>query len=299
MQIYKTLHISALLILVNLSLFSQPDYAVLGEKEEEIKEIFDSLFYRNEIRFLRTDEQKRMLNERLVERFRSTLDMEGSYEYPFNSLIHCGIFKSPDNVFRIYNWNLRFSDGSYRYYGFIQYYNSKKNKVMTWELQDKSDSIPDPGYQMLTASHWWGALYYYIHPYKDGKKTQYILLGWDGNDNFTNKKIVEHLSFTTSGEPRFGKSVFVKENELLKRYIIEYSIRVSVALIYDGVADAIVWDHLAPENSSKTGDLYYYGPDASYDGFKLTGKKWLYIPDIYVTNPDPPKNKAKKPSDKK
>lgn len=295
MQIYKLLHISILLLIVNLSLFSQPDYTALGEKEDEIREVFDSLFYRNEIRFLRTDDEKIKLNERLLDLFRTTLDMEGSYEYPFNSLMHCGVFKSPDNVFRLYNWNLRFSDGSYHYYGFIQYYNSKKNKVLTWELSDRSDSIPDPENQMLTHTHWWGSLYYFILPYKYKKQTHYILLGWDGNNNFTNKKVVEHLSFTSQGEPRFGKSVFIIDNKLLKRHIIEYSIRVSVALIYDPKAEAIVWDHLAPENSSKTGDLYYYGPDASYDGFKYDGKKWIYIPDIYVTNPNPPKNKAGKP----
>jgi len=287
MQIYRILHISFIFLILNISLNAQIDYNLLSEKEAELKVIFDSLFYRNEIRFLRNDEEKKALNTELRELLSEVLEIDGSFEYPFNSLVNCGILKSPDNRFRIYNWNLRFSDGSYKYYGYIQYYNDKKNKIYSYELNDASDSITDPENQMLTENLWYGVLYYYILPYKDGKKTNYILLGWDGNDNFTNKKIVEHLSFTSAGEPRFGKAVFKYENKTLKRYIIEYSIRVSLALVYDEKADAVVWDHLAPDNSSKIGDINYYGPDASYDGFKLKNGKWFYIPDIYVTNPKP------------
>lgn len=285
------LYILGFVLTLNVCLFSQPDFKLIEEKEGEIKEVFDSLFYRNEIRFLRNDSEKQHLNDSLLGLFREVLNLEGSFDYPFNKLLHCGVLRSPDNRFKLYNWNLRFSDGSYKYYCFIQNYDNKKDIVYTWELYDDSDSILTPERLVLSDKHWYGALYYYILPYNEGKKTHYLLLGWDGNNNFTNKKIVEQLSFTSDGTPRFGKSVFKFEDKTLKRFIIEYSIRVSLTLVYDEKADAIVWDHLAPDNASKADDLYYYGPDASYDGFKCIKGKWMYVPDIYVTNPPPKNNK--------
>ena len=40
---------------------------------------------------------------------------------------------------------------------------------------------------MLSENSWFGALYYKIIPVVKNK-TYYTLLGWDGNDMFSNKK---------------------------------------------------------------------------------------------------------------
>lgn len=285
MQIYKALYVFCFLIILIIPVRAQNAYTEISEGEDQLKTLFDSIFYRNEIRFLRTDDEKIGLNDTLLSVFRELLTKKESFDYPFDKLINCGILKSSDNRVKIYNWNLRFGDGSHKYYGFIQYYHPKKNEVYTWELTDASDSMPDPENRMLTEKQWFGALYYYILAYNEGKKTNYILLGWDGNNHFTNKKIVESLYFTNEGEPRFGKAIFKKDNDVFKRFIIEYPIRVTVALVYDEKVGAIVWDHLAPDNNSKKDDINYYGPDGSYDGFKQNGNKWIYIPEIFVTNP--------------
>jgi len=291
MQIYKNIIISLLCLTYSFTSFSQPNFELIKDLETELVEIFDSLFFKNEIRFLRTDDEKISLNDSLLKLFREVLDAEGSFEYPFNKLIYCGILKSSDNLVRIYNWNLRFSDGSYKYYGFIQYYHPKHNEIYTWELKDVSKNIENPETLILNHNHWYGSLYYYIYTHKERNNTYYMLLGWDGNNFFTNKKTIEPLHFTKEGEPFFGKKVFNYKLRNQTRIIFEYSINVTMVLRYDDNVNAIVWDHLSPENLSKKDDYTYYGPDASYDGLKFEKGKWQYIPEIYVTNPKPKRRK--------
>jgi hypothetical protein len=148
MQRYKTIYVLSFLIFLISPLRAQTAYSEVATYEDELKVLFDSMFLRNEIRFLRTDKEKMELNENLTTIFREALEKKESFDYPFNKLVNCGILKSPDNRVKIYNWNLRFSDGSYRYYGFIQYYHPKLNEVFTWELTDASDSMPEPETKM-------------------------------------------------------------------------------------------------------------------------------------------------------
>ena len=60
------------------------------------------------------------------------------------------------------------------------------------------------------------ALYYKIIPVIKKNKTYYTLLGWDGNDMFSNKKIIEILEFKKS-KLQFGNSMFVYPNQRTKK----------------------------------------------------------------------------------
>ena len=56
----------------------------------------------------------------------------------------------------------------------------------------------------LQNNQWIGALYYQLVTIKRGKRNYYVLFGWDGNNDRSNKKIAEVLSISrglTFGAP--------------------------------------------------------------------------------------------------
>jgi len=46
--------------------------------------------------------------------FKKSLKFPGSYSYPYDSLKFMYKVIAPDNTFKIYNWTLRFDDGSFQ-----------------------------------------------------------------------------------------------------------------------------------------------------------------------------------------
>lgn len=268
----------------------------INDKENNLKILFDSLFYRDNVKFLRTDSEKIILNDTIQKLFYSLLLEENSFNNNFDSLKHIGKLISKDNLCRIITWNLKFSNGSFKYYGYVQYYNKKRNNIQTFILTDKSDSITNPETAVLSYFSWYGALYYSIYNYSLKGKNYYVLFGWDGNNYYTNKKIIDILTFNNNGKPIFGKSVFKIGNKsdsyrIQKRLIFEFTIKATMTCKYNEAVNAIVFDHLSPENKSKTGQYQFYGPDGTFDGLRLEQGKWVLVPDIYVTNPKVKKNK--------
>ena len=70
-------------------------------------------------------------------------------------------------------------------------------------------------------------MYYEIIPIKVNNKIYYTLLGWDGNDINTTKKIIDVLKFTPDSPPTFGANIFNQEE---KRIITEYNSRSTISL---------------------------------------------------------------------
>ena len=249
----------------------------------------DSLrIYMKRIERAKNDSIKLLENSRVLRLLTEILEDDRSFDYAFDTLPYLGIIKSPDNLVKIYNWNLFYKDKSYEYFGFVQYYLKSKEKYIVYPLIDKSSEIPDPEKAILSNTSWYGALYYKIIVNTHKGKTIYTLFGWDGNNEFTNKKIIEILTFANNGKPRFGASVFVIDNDKKKKRILfEFSSRVSMKLHYDEKLGMIVFDHLSPSSSRYIGQYLYYGPDFSYDAFVFTKGKWLYKPIVDVKNPKP------------
>ncbi len=257
--------------------------------EDSLKTYFNNIFYSKD------DLEKKKLNQKIISIFENILTNDSSFTYPFDSLKLMGKLTSPDNMLRIYNWNLTYNDGTYEYFGFIQYYFKKEKKYLIFPLIDKSDEITTPEKASLNNFNWYGALYYQIILKKHTKKKYYTLLGWDGNNEFTNKKNIDVLYFNKNNEPCFGAQIFKIENlpattfwqagKKMKRVIFEFSSRLAMMLRYDDKLKMIVFDHLSPSKPSYEGKYQYYGPDFSYDGFMFEKGKWNYYPDIDVRNP--------------
>jgi len=234
-------------------------------------------------------------NHLISQLFKKVLVDLKSFSYPFDSLKNISKLNSADGFVRIINWNVPLQNGEFQYFGFIQLLDKNKNELKLFELTDQSMTIQNPERAVCNEKNWYGALYYKILTTKWGNKTYYTLLGWDGNDNFTNKKLVEILYF--DGEkPMFGLPIFKAGKNIQNRLIFEYSEQAKMMLKYDEKLDIIVWDHLAPSQPNFTGQYMYYGPDLSQDGIQFIDGYWLLKPNLDLRNFEKSKGKSIKKS---
>jgi hypothetical protein len=216
------------------------------------------------------------------------LKLKGSYNYPFDSLrSYISIINAPNNSFRIFTWQLSRDNGSYRYYGAIQKNNLEKLEL--FPLLDYTDSLLAKENVKLTDltlnnNEWIGALYYNIVEKKIKKQTYYFLFGFDGNDAWSNKKLVEVLWFDNS-KPMFGAPLIQvpSKDEYLHRFVMQFRKDASVSLNYNEEEKMIIIDHLiAPEE--RLADLQFtFLPDGSYSGYKWKKGKWQYVAKIKTT----------------
>lgn len=274
------------------------DTGYFSFEEDSLGILFDSISKTD------NDEVKVKLNELALQLIEDMLYDDHSFNYSYDSLKNIGILKSDDELLRIYTWNMLMSDYSNQYFGFIQYFNKHDKEYTIFPLIDMSAEIENPERVTLTHDKWYGALYYSIIETKGKRHKYYTLLGWDGNNELTSKKIIDVLYFTQSGKPRFGTNIFyitkgdgrrrIKHRQnRQKRIIFEFSSNVVMALRYEKKTKMIVFDHLSPSENHLQGNFQYYGPDWSYDALKFHKGKWQYYIDIDPRNPKPKSDKPK------
>lgn len=227
-----------------------------------------------------TDEKKYIANNNYTIALKELIHNNTSFNYNFDSLKTISILKA--NNLKIYNWAIPLTDGTFEYFAFLQIKKSKEEYTIT-ELIDKSDDIKTPENKILTSKMWYGALYYKIIHDKNLGEDYYTLLGWDGNNNLTNKKIIDVINVSNSGMIKFGAPIFKTKKKTKKRVIFEYSEDVVMSLKFHQNSERIVFDHLVPASSKLVGIYEYYGPELNIvDAFNLEKGKWLYEEDSDV-----------------
>ncbi len=215
------------------------------------------------------------------------LKVENSYQFPFDSVVTMSVKYAPDNTFRILTWQLQMKDHSHRYYGAIQY-NTPELKLTP--LIDMSMFVGNPEDTLLSANSWYGCLYYNIIQKKYRGKTYYYLFGWDGNDMWSNKKLVDVLTFDEFGTPKFGHPQFLKRDDPnpKTRIIIEYKEDASPVFNYDEQLKMIVISFLRPENPMSEGIYFTYIPDGTYIGFYFKKGLWRFKDQVFDQTQDAP-----------
>ncbi|MEE1118905.1 MAG: hypothetical protein U0K90_03150, partial [Bacteroidales bacterium] len=130
-------------------------------------------------------------------------------------------------------WAVFSNEGDYDNFGMIQARNETTEEYEIYRLWDRSDDVFSPQEAKLTDTSWFGAVYYELITTKNENITYYTLLGWDGKDIYSKRKIIEPITFKrNSGRPNFGASIFYKEKQL-KRMIFEYAPTASFNLKWD------------------------------------------------------------------
>lgn len=213
--------------------------------------------------------------------FIESFDENGAFEYPFSKLQFSTIASSDGKV-RLFNWNQPFRDGQHKYYCFVLRKEEKDARPEWFELFDYPKEADKVENKYLNADKWIGALYYQIIPLSEKKNNDtYIVLGWDGKDDLTTRKMMDAIVFTGK-KIRLGAPIFPGAMGNQKRMIFEYSNEVSMSVKYYDRKKCIVVDHLAPKSSFMTGVFADYGPDGSYDLYQLEKGKFVLYENIDV-----------------
>lgn len=279
MRIIISIFYTILFIIYGNNVYAQKQFSEdLNRIENNILQLFE--FVSNS----KNDDEKDLINNDIAEQFEIALKNPASFNYPFDSLKSIGKITSSDQRLRIYTWNIPYNNGMHKYLGFLQYIPEKCKTPIVFKLTDKSEDLPDPGKQTLNTDNWFGALYYDAIVIKTNDTRYYTLLGFDFNDLFSSKKIIEILYFNESNEPVFGKPIFEIDKKLFNRIIFEYSAHAGMSLKYNKESDMIIFDHLSPSKPSLTGNYKFYGPDMSYDGLKFENGRWILKKDIDIRN---------------
>lgn len=218
-------------------------------------------------------------NYLFIRKLVQTLRMEQAYQFPFDSLKAISILESPDKKFKIYSWQVKQDGGTWRHFGCIL-----KNQAVfeLYPLIDHSDEM-QPGTDTVTDNkHWFGAAYYQFaaEPIKIKGITYYTLIGYDGFEPFSQRKIIDVVWFDKNGQPHFGAPIFSLPGGLFTRVIFEYSKDANMALRWDEANKMIIADHLVPRKEENRGLYFDYVADGSFDGFKLSKNKWTYQDNI-------------------
>lgn len=227
------------------------------------------------------DLERKNANYRFIKTLVSALKINNSFLFPFDSVKSISILNSPDNRFRIMSWHVMNQDGSYRFYGTIQLNSGGPLKM--FPLEDYSPLLKNPEDSVTDNHKWYGAQYYKIIPVY-APKPYYLLLGWKGNTVKSTKKVLEILSFNNGDKPSFGMPIFDGNGKSRKRVIFEYTRQVSMLLRYVADQNLIVFDHLAPPDKKMKDQPETFGPDLTYDGYKLKNGRWTYVENLDMRN---------------
>jgi len=258
-----------------------------------------------------TELERLALNEDFMNLLESIIWEPNSFKFTWDSVRNFSVVGSPDNLFKLYTWHIEKEDFTVENFGFLQIYNDNRKKYVIYPLYDKRNTIDYPETMIGDHNQWYGAVYYKIIPLETKNKTYYTLLGWNGNDLFSNQKIIEVLSFRSDKSPVFGAKIFKKYSDKASRIILTYNKESSLSLKYErqsydvGTArkdpktkktiyetvesDMIIFDKLIPLEEGMEGIPAFMVPESSmHQGFVADNGKWLFIEKVRGRNPDVP-----------
>lgn len=229
------------------------------------------------------DNDRLRINDSIKVIIDSYVQSDTVFKHRFTNLRYLGQILSPDSRLKIITWNLIFKDGTNRYFCYFIKKAGKGeiNKVYRLTGVHTNETVrTDTTY---SAGNWYGALYYDVKPFKTGKNVHYLLLGMDYGNSFTNRKIIEVLSFTPDGDLIFGNKCFVSGKETKFREVLEYSSGGIMTLRLNSSKE-VVFDHLVSFSESKSSDREYYGAEYSYDAYILKKGLWQFTKNFSAKN---------------
>ena len=178
-----------------------------------------------------TDNERYLASEQAVGELTAALDEEESERWKWQLPTVASVLTSPDGQLRIFTWAVVRDNGEFECFGAVQYYNEREEEFQYSLLNDKSEEIMNREESLLSPSNWLGAVYQDLIQTSQGDKTYYTLLGWNGVDNLTERKIIEPVVLR-GGVPQFGAPLFRRERNL-RRVVLEYRNDAMVNLSYE------------------------------------------------------------------
>lgn len=237
-----------------------------------------------------TDEARLAASDELADICRKLIRQKEAFDYPFALLHKVNTLTSPDGAFRIFNWNIPLTDGTYRYRLLVWPKGAKKSL----EAGDNAELEREDRRTTIDADRWYGALYYEVHPVKVDGRTVYTVLGWDGHDAVSTKKVLDVLVLDGKNDLSFGYPIFETESgDFVHRRVFEYADDAVMNLKWVEAKDAIVFDKLEPRLGGAKGNYAYYGPGTGYAGYRLEDGRWRLVETMDMSRPQNRRNDAR------
>ncbi|MDB2317636.1 hypothetical protein N9V23_02645 [Flavobacteriales bacterium] len=238
----------------------------------------------NKVLTATTDSLKEEANRLLVEDLEEVLLIKGSFHYSFENIENLSIIDAPDKSFKIFNWVMPKENGSFEYFAYLQFYNKRSKNLHFIKLYDASHDMENEQFKILEGGDWYGALYSEVLHNSFNKKDYYTLIGWDGNNEFTTKRIIDILHFNEELQPIFGAPILKMNDGTRSRMVMEYSKKTSTNMAYNEDSEYIVFDQLEPIDGAEKGMYEFYVPNLSYDGLTFKNGKWRLVENIPAYN---------------
>ncbi|MCH1437485.1 MAG: hypothetical protein L7U70_05320 [Flavobacteriales bacterium] len=238
----------------------------------------------NKVLTATTDSLKEEANRLLVEDLEEVLLIKGSFHYSFENIENLSIIDAPDESFKIFNWVMPKENGSFEYFAYLQFYNKRSKNLHFIKLHDASHDMENEQFKILEGGDWYGALYSEVLHNSFNKKDYYTLVGWDGNNEFTTKRIIDILHFNEELQPIFGAPILKMNDGTRSRMVMEYSKKTSTNMAYNEDTEYIVFDQLEPIDGAEKGMYEFYVPNLSYDGLTFKNGKWRLVENIPAYN---------------
>ena len=247
-----------------------------------------------------TDNERYLASEQAVQLLSKALDEEESERWQWRLPEYVSVLTAPDGKFRIFTWAVIRDNGEFECFGAVQYFNEKEEEFEYVVLNDKSEEIINREESVLAADNWLGAVYQELIQTSVGEKTYYTLLGWNGVDNITERKIIEPVTILR-GAPQFGAPLFRRMRNQ-RRIVLEYANEAMVNLSYetqyiqeveherkkvkgsnryrtvDKVKERkekmIIFDEVEPQIPGMEGLFQYYVPSGTEMAFAWVDGKW-------------------------
>ena len=210
-----------------------------------------------------------------------------------DSILSISQLVAPDASFKLLTWMVPNMERThFKYYGYLQQFDKKKQSAVLLELTDVSDTLSRPESARLKNGQWYGCLAYDIIQESKGKKKFYSILGWKGNDAVTTKKVIDVFSFPNN-KLQVGYPLFKMGKAYVSRVIFEFTASATMSLRYEDKENKIVFDHLSvPANSPPAeGNMSRFaGPDGTYDALEFKKGRWILLKDIDIGTRVKPKD---------
>lgn len=216
---------------------------------------------------------------KLLKRIISEQNKWNAYQGNLDSVLFISTLNSSDGIVKLISWDIPLKGGGVEY-SCLVWKKDKKNYSLT-ELDDQQATFSKRVvHKTITDKTWYGAMYFEMIPVKGKKENYYLLFGINKSNPLTRHKVIDVLTFNSTGGVVLGKDVFKMKSKTQKRVLVSYSPKAHVSLTYEPKKNRVVYDHLIPEKSYLVGKFQYYVPDFSFDALVFEKGKWIYTEDV-------------------
>lgn len=178
-----------------------------------------------------TDNERYLASEEAVHVLAAALEEEESERWQWQLPTTASVLTSPDRKLRVFTWAVVRDDGEYECFGAVQFYDDREEEYRYELLNDKSEEIMNREESMLKPDNWLGSVYQELIQTTFSGRTFYTLLGWNGVDNLTDRKVIEPVTIR-GGQLLFGGPLFRRERNQ-RRIVLEYTNDAMVNLRYE------------------------------------------------------------------